>query len=207
MGKVLFPYLQKLKRMGLHEMWDAYEEAFGNPPPRTKSLKWLYYNCAYMHQEQHGDITPNHTRRFTEWAKQPTPEQNMVTEFKKLRVPQLKELCKEHNIPWKAKKTERAKMMADLAWAMAELEPIINDGAPPVAVVVTEKGVKTVKNTKITGDPKVKSRRTKGTALGGLPGTIKELLALKEECKGDKKKSRDIRRALRNLDPNWNKKK
>ena len=196
-------YIQKLKRMTLHELWDEYEVAFGVLPPRTKSLRWLYYNVGYMFQETHTDgaLCLDHTRRFTEWKNKLTPEQEMIKKFAKLKAPVLKELCEQYQVKYQAKGKAKQEMLASLAWNMAELEPITEGETTNVQVEVKGQVVKVTKPT-TTG----KKARRKGSATDGLPKTVKELLALKADTT-DKVQQRNIRRALRAIDPNWNKKK
>lgn len=196
-------YIQKLKQMTLHELWDEYEVILGELPPRTKSLRWLYYNIGYMFQEKHtdGPLSEDHTRRFTNWKNRLTPEQEMIKKFAKLKKPALMVLCDEYNVTYAGKGEAKKKMLADLAWNMAELEPITEGDAAVVQVEVSPEG-----KVKVTKSEKAGKRtRRKGSATDGLPKTVKELLALKAKTK-DKVQQRNIRRALRAIDSNWNKK-
>lgn len=160
----------------------CYRDLFGHPPPATRDRNWLFYNCAYKYQEKYyfKKRIPDEVQAKAEsWYHKPTPEMLMVETIGKLKVAELKDLCKKHDITWDGKK--RKEIVKKLAWSECGEVPVEERSA--------------------TSPKKGRGKRGRRKLPDNLPNEIKELLEMKTGA--DKEMQRKIRRKLRSIDPDW----
>lgn len=180
-------YLDRLREMDNGDLCRQYGDLFGHPPPRTTCREWLFYNCAYKFQEKHyfkEKVSDDVVKRQESWYHKLTPEMHKEVELGKLKVAELKPLCKEFNVTWDANK--RKEIVRQLALAICGGEYLKLD------VVTVVKGTTT------------KPKRGRVARPDNLPGNIEDLLKLKAGA--DKETQRLIRRKLRAIDPDWKQK-
>lgn len=177
-------FLDKLRDMEGSDLVGCYRELFGHPPPATRDRNWLFYNCAYKFQEKNyfnRKIPEDVQARAETWYHKPTPEMLMAQTIGKLKVAELKDLCKKHGLKWDGK--QRKEIVKKLAWNECGEAPV-----EEVSAVA----------------PKKKGKRGRKKQPDNLPNEIKELLEMKSGA--DKDMQRKIRRKLRSIDPDWRKK-
>jgi hypothetical protein len=187
--------LKELKGSSVENLRLRYYEVLGFTAPYTLSKKWLYHNIGYaMYEEYEGELPPEARKQAIAWADKLTPEEELEMKFKKLTAKELKKLCETHDVKYDER--DKEKTISALVNEMCEVEEIFGSSPTPV-----QRDRKT--RNKSQARKGAKSSGSKRVAKDDLPGTVPELLKLKEGASKDMQ--RRIRQKLRSIDKDWKK--